>query len=482
MKHKILNSAILMTWLRDFVRFGTPLIVVPLVLAFYTAEEQTFYFWIGILFAFAMVADAGISSVVVRATSYFNVGADRIPKNREEFDQAEEFQNRPPNFKNIVDLFHTTKWIYLILTSFSFILLSTVGVAVFWNLMEQMDHRPDMWTAYGVLVLYFSLYMINIRWSSFMRGLDFVAKEARFNTIATSFRIIIWVTCLSFKLKPLALTLGLFAEGIAIHIFLKVTILNWLKKNNIAPSKTGKFNMQLFKTLWPAAWRMGGIQLGNFLVERGNNIIILQISDTALMANFTFTTWILKTIFGFSLTPVYSRLPVLYKFAAEKNFSQLRKATAGYMFLGLLMITVAYVVLGAFGNPLLEFLNYDRRLISPLILFAIMALTEILDIHSSFHAGVYTSTNHIPFLWPTLISGALIFVVGRYYALGAYGVAGIIMTRFLVQFGFNNWYAMILNLRFLKWPFFKFLVDVPRYGVNFLFSKASDYVPFLNRK
>lgn len=44
MLKKILNSAILMTWTKDFVRIGTPFFVVPLVLAFYTAEEQTFYF------------------------------------------------------------------------------------------------------------------------------------------------------------------------------------------------------------------------------------------------------------------------------------------------------------------------------------------------------------------------------------------------------------------------------------------------------
>ena len=35
---KILNSAMLMTWTRDFVRIGSPLFVIPLVLIFYSAE------------------------------------------------------------------------------------------------------------------------------------------------------------------------------------------------------------------------------------------------------------------------------------------------------------------------------------------------------------------------------------------------------------------------------------------------------------
>lgn len=474
---KLLNSAILMTWLRDFVRIGTPFFVVPQVLAFYSAEEQTFYFWIGILFSFVMVADAGISSVVIRATSYFNAGADKIPKNRDEFDKADEIKGREPNYANIIELFHTSKWIYYILTIFLVIMLSTAGVAAFWNLIENTGHRPDMWAAYGTLSIYFGIYMLNIRWSSFMRGLDFVAVEARFNTITTSARIIIWIILLSLQYKPLALTIALVAEGIATHFYLRYFIIKWFKKNKIKIARKGSFNKKIFMSLWPAAWRMGGIQLGNFLVERGNNILILQVNDTALMANFTFTTWILKTIFSFSLTPVYSRLPVLYKFAAEKNFPSLKRSAAGYMFLGITMITVFYAIIGGFANPLLEFLNSDRRIIYPLILFAIMALTEMLDLHSSFHAGVYTSTNHIPFFWPSIISGAIIFFVGLFYSLPVHGLIGIILTRFIVQLCFNNWYAMYLNMRFLKWPLFSFIIDVPKYGFRFLLDKIREYLP-----
>ena len=459
---KLLNSAILMTWIKDFVRIGTPFFVVPLVLAFYSAEEQTFYFWIGILFSFVMVADAGISSVVMRATSYFIAGADKIPKNKAEFDLAEEIYGKEPNFSKIVELFHTSRWIYLILTTFLVIMLSTAGVAAFWNLIAKTGHRIDMWAAYAVLVVYFGIYMLNIRWSSLMRGLDFVAVEARFNTITTAVRIIIWIILLSFRFKPLALTIALAGEG---------------RQHNVKISSNQSFNKEIFMSLWPAAWRMGGIQLGNFLVERGNNILILQVNDSALMANFTFTTWILKTIFTFSLTPVYSRLPVLYKQAAEKNFARLKQSAAGYMFLGLTMVTFGYIIIGGLGNPLLEAFNSDRRIIYPILLFVVMALTELLDLHSSFHAGVYTSTNHIPFFWPSIISGAVIFFVGLFYTLPVYGLVGIILTRFIVQLCFNNWYAMYLNLRFLKWPFFKFVTDVPKYGFKFLFDKISEFLP-----
>ncbi|MBN1598293.1 MAG: hypothetical protein JW894_08360 [Bacteroidales bacterium] len=481
MLKKILNSPILMTWARDFVRIGSPLFVVPLVLVFYSDEEQIFYFWIPMLISMAVLTDAGISSVLMRATSYFHAGAEQIPKGRKEFDEALAFENKEPNKEGIIELFQTSRWIYLLVSALTVILMLTGGVFAFKNFITKAEDTLNLWMAFGSMVVYLAIFMINMRWNSFIRGLDFVAEVARFTTIVTAVRIIFWIALLSLKFKPLALTLVLLGEVITLHFYYRTFLLKWFKKNNIHILKAGRFNKQLFMTIWPAAWRMGGIQLGNYLVERGNNILILQIQDIAMMANFTFTTWILKTISTFSLTPVYARLPVLFKFAAEKKFNSLRKAAGSYMFVGLSMITLTYLVLGLFGNPLLESLNVDRRLIYPLAIFAVMALTEILDIHSSFHAGVYTSTNHIPFFWPTIISGAIIFFAGLYYSLPEYGLIGIILTRFFVQLSFNNWFAMYLNLRFLKWPLHKFIIDVPKYGFRYLYDKAFEFLPNKNK-
>lgn len=477
----------MMTWLRDFIRIGTPLFVVPLVLAFYSLEEQNFYWWIGTLFSFVMVADAGVSSVMIRATTYFMSGADSIPKNKEEFDAAQELGDKAPNYQRVIELFHTSRWLYIILAGFLFLILATGGVAATWNLMSLADHRPDLWAAYGVLVLYFTVYMLNIRWSSLMRGLDYVATEARFNTVIISFRIAAWIFILSFGFPPLALTLALLAEGIATHIVLRIFIINWFRKNQLRINSKGSFNKDIFLSMWPAAWRQGGIQLGNFLVERGNSIIIMQIKDSEIMNNFNFTIWILKQIFTFSLTPVYSRLPVLYKLAAEKKLDMLRKSASGYMFLGLSMIAIAYLALGAAGNPLLKSVN-SATLLMPIGLFIIMAVTEFLDLHSSFHAGIYTSTNHIPFFWPSIISGAIIFSIGMFILLPMHQdrgieffVTGLILTRFFAQLSFNNWYAMFLNLRLLKWPLGQFLGDVPKYGYRFLIDKLKEFNPLRKR-
>lgn len=103
-----------------------------------------------------------------------------------------------------------------------------------------------------------------------------------------------------------------------------------------------------------------------------------------------------------------------------------------------------------------------------------MGLTALLDMHASFHASIYTSTNHVPFLIPALISGAVIFILG-YFLLPIYGVISIIMLRFLVQIAFNHWYAVVLSLRLLQWPFKNYIVELPTLGTKFLYAKAKSF-------
>jgi hypothetical protein len=103
-----------------------------------------------------------------------------------------------------------------------------------------------------------------------------------------------------------------------------------------------------------------------------------------------------------------------------------------------------------------------------------MCLTVMLDLHASFHATIYTSTNHIPFLVPSLISGSVIIGLG-FLVLPIYGLVGILMVRLIAQLSFNNWYSVYLSLKLLNWPFLIYLTDVPKKGVVYLYNKAIEF-------
>ena len=77
----------MMSWASQFVRFGSAIFVLPLILKFFTPIEQSFWFFINSILGLAMLADAGFGPTMIRAVSYFNSGADYLPRNKKEYDK-----------------------------------------------------------------------------------------------------------------------------------------------------------------------------------------------------------------------------------------------------------------------------------------------------------------------------------------------------------------------------------------------------------
>ena len=113
-----------MSWSSVFVRFGSALFVLPLLLKVYSPVEQSFWFFINTIAGFAMLADSGFGATLVRAVSYFQAGASKIPKTRKEYDEKLEIVKDEPNLEKLKDLLTTSFRIYTILTGFLILMLS----------------------------------------------------------------------------------------------------------------------------------------------------------------------------------------------------------------------------------------------------------------------------------------------------------------------------------------------------------------------
>jgi O-antigen/teichoic acid export membrane protein len=477
MLKRILNNPTIMSWSAQFTRFGSIVLVTPLILVNYDLVEQSFWWLIGNIIGFALLADSGFGSAVVRAVSYFRAGETALPRTREEYDSRQQIVNTEPNIEKLRDLLATTRPIYFILGALS-ILLLLAGTFIFRNIFTMSGDRIDFWVTYFLLVPTCYLMIMTIRWSSFMQGLNEIAREARVSTLIEVVRIILFTVLLSFKLSPMYLVITMFFASLARYIYVHTFITKWFRERNYEIRGFKVFNREIFGSLWAQTWRLAGIFWGNYMVEYGNTFLMAQIKDAKLMACFLFTTNIMTWITGFSRTPFYANVPTIYKLGAEKNFKELRLKATHYMFMGFVILISAYLFIGLAGNPLLSFLDNhnimdtDTRFVGTL-LFTIMALSQMFEMHATFHSGIYTSTNHIPFLIPSLVSGLAIVVIG-YNILPVYGLFGLILTRFLVQLSFNSWYSMSLSLKLLNWPFKRYLVEFPSEGMRFLLGKLKN--------
>ncbi|NJK97807.1 MAG: hypothetical protein HC905_25450 [Bacteroidales bacterium] len=264
MLEKILNNATLMSWSKAIVNFGSAIFVMPLILAVYSPVEQAFWFLVNSIIGFALLADSGFGSVLVRAASYFKSGANYLPKSKDEYDKQAKIESDEPNYQKLTDLIATTSKIYSILTLFVILLMATGGIAFIWNIMELANHRIDFWISYAILIPTAIFMILNIRWASILRGLNFIAVEARFSTLLGVIRVIVFAVLLTFGLKPLYLVLVMFVIAVINHFYIKAKVLQWLKKNSTY-NKKGIYDKQIFSSLWSATWRLVRNFMGKLL-------------------------------------------------------------------------------------------------------------------------------------------------------------------------------------------------------------------------
>jgi O-antigen/teichoic acid export membrane protein len=470
---RVLGNATLMSWASYFVQFGSVLFIFPLLIKVYTPLEQSFWWLINTVIGLALLTDSGFGAVLMRGVAYFNTGADYLPRNREEFEKKQNLLTFQPNVNKLADLLTTMKRVYAYLSIFMLAMLVVVGPVILWNVMKLSNHRIDFWIAYLLLIPYCITLIMTARWRSFLRGLGFIAKEARINTNLGLLRLTAFFVILSFSLSPLYLVICMLVEATIKYFFVRSLILKWFKNNDKTITNKNYFDREIFKSLWTATWKEGLIEWGNYLLSQGNSIIMAQTANLQLMANFLLTTRIISIVSSVSQITLFSNIPKIYNLAAKSDIHKMKITAAGYIFLGMAIMIVSFVLVVLFGNPALAWLNKESQLV-PMGILIIMLLTQILDSHSTFHAGIYISTNHIPFVIPSLVSG-IVILGGGFLILPKYGLAGIIMLKFLVQLAFSNWYSMVLSLRLLKWPLKDYLIELPVIGSRFIIEKVKSF-------
>lgn len=456
----------MMSWASYFVRFGSALFVLPLIVKFFTPVELSFWFFINTIIGFAMLADSGFGGTLVRAAAYFHAGAKYLPKDKKEYDEIDKIEKGEPHYQNLVNLLTTVNRIYVFLALFAIVILSTGGVAAVWNIMELSGHQTSLWIAFGIVIPYVFFMILEVKWSSMMRGLGFVAQEARFGMFQGIIRIIAFVILLLSHQGIEYLIAYLLLEAIVRWFYLRWFVLRWFRERDVKIENKKYFDKEIFSSMWTATWRTGLVFWGAYGIQSGTSILASQLDDAVMMASFLLTMRLFTFILNIARAPFYTNVPKIYKLAAEKDIGTLRKKSSEYMFIGLSVMAFGFLFLGLFGNPALRLLGSETLLV-PMTIFVIIAITEILDLHASFHATLYSSTNHVPFVLPATISGILIIGLG-FIIMPIYGLLGIVLTKFVIQLMLNNWYAPSLSLRLLKWPIFQYLYQFPLYGIRFV--------------
>jgi hypothetical protein len=443
------------------VNFGNLVFILPLIISKFALAEQNVWFQFNFIMGLAMLADSGFSPSMVRAFSYFRPLAITIPRTKEEYQNNSGVDTQEPNFQKLRDLLTTSFKIYSFIGILVVIFLSTAGVALSMNIMKQAGNRPDLWLSYGLFVLYCMVTILSIRWTSAIRGLDYVAFEARFNTYLGVIKVFAFGFLLLINRGILSLVIYLLIDSVFKYFYLRAFIYKWFKEKPGQFSSLYFFDKEIFLSIWKTTWNTGLTFISLYIIGYIDALIVGQFKNTAQINSFFITKRIFAFAKGFCRAPFYANVQKLYSYGAAKDFTNLKKKASVYIFYSMLLLIGIFVGLALFGNPVLSLFTEVRLVSIPI--YIIMTVTILLEFHSSFHADIYVSSNHFPFLIPASITGGLIAIFDL-LVKDTYGIMGLVLVPFIISLFINNWYPVYLSFKLTNWNLKQYFIDVFRFG------------------
>jgi len=443
-----------MTWVFYFIKFGSALFVLPLILLNFSEAEIAVWFLFMLILSMALIADSGFGSTIIRATSYYYSGMKNIPKNIDEFKNHTEKKN-DINFIGLSNLLNTFNIAYIFLGLLSIVILLIWGQFIVSNAISMTNNVNFLTYAFYIIIFRSFLAIQFIKWSSFIQGIDKVADIKKAESVSELFKILFMFIFLTFGYGIFELMIIECIFTIAILVYAKRYVYKWFLKNNKTYSIKYEFNNDLFSSIWPATWRFGAMQYGGFIINNGTSIIVSQLNSPTLIVSFLLTQKLIFFIKQIAQAPLYSNLPKIFQMMAIKDYNNLKPYCAKAIIIGLSIQLIALILLLTIGTNLLEFFNINATLV-PLSIMLVMAISIMLELHHAYHAQIYMGSNHVPFLLPAILSGILILSLG-FGIINTYGLIGIVLVQFFVQLSLNNWYPIYLNLKLLDWKFIDYL-------------------------
>jgi len=452
-KH-LLKSPLAMVWLETFVRFGTGLIVLPIAVVKLSDAEFSIWMVFNTIIGIAHLANIGLGPTLMRATAYFLTGARELPLH---FSRDQGVGDGKPNWERVHAVIATSGRIYVFVGLGALLLAGLLGIALIWNLMSMTDHAPRLWGAFAVLAVWSYIQVRIVRWSAILQGLGKVTVAKHIGILIGALKIATFSIVLWLGLG----VLGICCAGLivaALNIFLMRRAV--LKNIEGGPIEWSCCDKNLFSQMWPATWRLGLINLGAYCVYYGGGLVVAQLPDVNLIASYLLTLRIVFLIRQIAQAPLAAYMPAVIASLAKRDMVVFRAWTSKIVMIALSIFVFGIVFLLFFGDTALGLLGSAKELLPPEVVL-LLALAYLLEMHHSIHATLYIATNHVPFLWPALLSGAGVVGFG-FLVVEPYGIYGLVLVQILVQALCNNWLPVYLSLRISNWRFVSYLVSLVR--------------------
>jgi len=432
------NSDYLWGYAASFLSLASGLLILPVVLKYLNKDQVGLWFVFMSLASLAQLLDSGFQPTISRNIGYVLGGARALTHGK--FNSF-AIDSRLPSINLLQKLFDAAKSIYIVLSAIclgSLLLLGSVYVLSLCNNLPEWRHILIAWILFASGV---SLNLFSGFTNSFILGYGEIALANQSLVFTRALFVVIAVFICSLGMGIIALGLAQLISALAYQLLLRQRLISLLP-HSIYENKKSSSPNRARKILWHNSRKMGFVQIGAFLVQKATILIAASTLGVGDSASYSLSMTVVNIFSSVSQNYASFNTPYLVKIRLLGSGS-MEALRARYFRISIRSVALflLFSVLALIFGPTLSAAIGSSTSLLPTQEFLLLIVIYALEVNHSVAATFIASSNHIPFVLPSIISGVLIVVLSIYLA-PQYGVLAMIAVQGIVQLLYNNW----------KWP------------------------------
>jgi hypothetical protein len=204
----------------------------------------------------------------------------------------------------------------------------------------------------------------------------------------------------------------------------------------------------VFNYIAPVTWRTAGVNTGTFFILYGANFFATLLEDVEEATSLMLSIRIALVLKQVAVMPMQIVTPKLALFFTRQQYKQATDIFIAAASIGMLTFILGSGVILLLGDEIISAISNNSLLLNKSLL-GFLLFIFFLEVNHSLHGTFYVQSNHVPFLWASVISAISYLLLG-YFFMADFGILGILCSLFISQLVVNNWLPLLYSRRLLS--------------------------------
>lgn len=364
------------------------LILLPLLLTKFDVAEVNVWFLFFAVIGISEMVVMGFNVTFVRFVSYTYASVDYrdFPTIRDN-SSSYKLENQD---RQLSDIYSINVLVFLAISIIFFLILQTVGYFALYKPISYMDNPEIGWQAWQILIYANTLRVLGYTFPVFLQGMDRMSIFFNILSFEKLFYIIGGVLVLTIKPSLLGISI-VSGLSISLSVVIQIIFFKWLSNRKI---KFSRFRKDLFLIIWESAWKSGVTKLLAPIIQRISGIIFAQIASPGLSGSYLLTERVFNILQSFSIITVNTYIPQISRMRGQNMFPELTRYIYKIGTLSYSVFLLGYIVVAFFGTAMLNLIDSETTLASPLIL-VLFSYAYLLQRLGGFQANLANQANNV---------------------------------------------------------------------------------------